>query len=541
MPVPCPPDDITALDAEALSNAIRTRSLSCREVMQATLRRIDALNPRFNAIVNLAPHEQLLRQADERDAELARGRWRGWMHGMPQAIKDAAHAAGFPTTFGSPLLRAAVAAEDGVMAARMKAAGCIVIGKTNMPEFGLGSHTFNEVFGATRNAWDDGRQRRWLERRRRGGPGAAPAAGGRRLRLHGLAAQPRRMEPRLRIEAEPGPRAAVAGRRRLGQPVVDRRTDGTQRHRPGAATRHPVRPRRARTAVAGRRGRPRGLRCNGHRSRGAARPARRLARRPWRPPGARARPAARVRAGATAHGRRRRAGRADRAELRPAEVWSAWLVWRRALVAPRVALHLQRSADARQRIKPEALWEHDQAAGTSVLDFMRAAELRTQFLQRMLALFETFDVLALPATQVWPFAIGQRWPQCIGERVMDTYHRWMECTLYATFAGLPAASVPAGFHDNGRWPAGLQLIGRPRGDAALLRVLAAYEQVSGALLARAPWASAAGRAAHFGAHLDHARRATARGRGPRRGTGRAAGAGEDDDDAAAPAEPARGA
>jgi amidase len=95
-------------------------------------------------------------------------------------------------------------------------------------------------------------------------------------------------------------------------------------------------------------------------------------------------------------------------------------------------------------------------------------------------------VLALPATQVWPFPIGQRWPRAIAGRTMDTYHRWMEVTLYATFAGLPAISVPAGFHANGRWPAGLQLIGRPQGDGALLRVAAGCEAASAALFARRP-------------------------------------------------------
>ena len=147
-------DDITAFDAGALSNAIRARTLSCREVMQAYLARIHRVNPRFNAIVNLARDEELLQQADARDAELARGQWRGWLHGVPQAIKDTGHAIGFPTTYGSPLLKDALATQDSLMTARMKTAGCIVIGKTNMPEFGLGSHTFNTLFGATCNAWD---------------------------------------------------------------------------------------------------------------------------------------------------------------------------------------------------------------------------------------------------------------------------------------------------------------------------------------------------------------------------------------------------
>jgi amidase len=142
--------------------------------------------------------------------------------------------------------------------------------------------------------------------------------------------------------------------------------------------------------------------------------------------------------------------------------------------------------DARSHVKPEALWEYDQAQDLSAVDFMRASETRSQLYAALLALFERFDALALPVAQVWPFPVEQHWPQSIAGRPMDTYHRWMETTLYATFAGLPAISVPAGFHANGRWPMGLQLIGRPLGDAALLELAAGYEALIPELLARRP-------------------------------------------------------
>jgi Asp-tRNA(Asn)/Glu-tRNA(Gln) amidotransferase A subunit family amidase len=146
--------DITDFNASELSERIHQRQVSCTEVMQAYLKRIERLNPRFNAIVNLAPTDSLLAQARQCDAELAKGQTRGWLHGIPQAIKDTGHAVGFPTTFGSTLLQAALPAKDSIMTERMKAAGAIVIGKTNMPELGLGSHTFNTLFGPTPNAWD---------------------------------------------------------------------------------------------------------------------------------------------------------------------------------------------------------------------------------------------------------------------------------------------------------------------------------------------------------------------------------------------------
>ncbi len=149
-----PAPDITQLTAHELSRAIHARDVSCVEVMRAYLERIAAINPRVNALVSLQDEGDLLDQAADRDAQLVRGESMGWMHGMPQAIKDMANVKGLPTTLGSPLMRNFVAKEDGLMVQRMKSAGCIIVGKTNTPEFGLGSHTFNEVFGLTRNAYD---------------------------------------------------------------------------------------------------------------------------------------------------------------------------------------------------------------------------------------------------------------------------------------------------------------------------------------------------------------------------------------------------
>jgi amidase len=167
-------------------------------------------------------------------------------------------------------------------------------------------------------------------------------------------------------------------------------------------------------------------------------------------------------------------------------VWQAWLVWRRMLVAPRVGAALAQPGATRDHIKPEALWEYDQAQALKAVDLARASEMRTRLHAQLLDLFDRFDALALPVTQVWPFDVSQHWPRAIAGRAMDTYHRWMEVTLYATFAGLPAISVPAGFDASGRLPAGLQLIGRAHGDAALLALAAAYEALSGKLMQRRP-------------------------------------------------------
>ncbi|HRY87626.1 MAG TPA: amidase family protein, partial [Rubrivivax sp.] len=152
-----PTDTVTDLGACALGRALQRRELSSRELMQAYLDRIARLNPAVNALVGLRPADELLREADARDAERARGEPCGPLHGFPLAIKDLSPVAGMVTTMGSPLLRQFRPDHDSAMVARMKAAGAVLIGRSNVPEFGLGSHTYNPVYGITRNAWDPAR------------------------------------------------------------------------------------------------------------------------------------------------------------------------------------------------------------------------------------------------------------------------------------------------------------------------------------------------------------------------------------------------
>ncbi|MDP3820093.1 MAG: amidase [Burkholderiales bacterium] len=472
-------DAITSLDADALSLAIHARTLGCRDVMAAYLQRIHALNPRFNAIVNLAPDDVLLHQADVCDAEMARGESRGWMHGFPQAIKDTSNAAGFPSTLGSVLLKDAVATHDSVITARMKAAGCIVVGKTNMPEFGLGSHTFNELFGATPNAWDPSRS---------AGGSSGGAAVALALRLlpvadgsdfmgslrnpagwnHAFGMRP----SQGRVPAWPVQDVWVAqlgSDGPMGRTVRDvarlLHVQAGHDARVPLSIREPLAPFTGDTSV-------RGLRVGWLRDLGGHMavepgilPVCEAALEKFESEGAIVEP--------TSLG------------FSPEALWQAWLVWRRALVATRLAPFIAKDG-ARARIKPEALWEYDQAQSLGFAEFMQASMVRSAFHAHMLGLFERFDVLALPCAQVWPFPIEHRWPEHIAGREMDTYHRWMEVTLYATFAGLPAISVPAGFDATGRWPMGLQLIGGPQGDAKLLEVAAAYEKTQSALLSRRP-------------------------------------------------------
>src|SRR5947199_512128 len=156
-PAPARSTSLVMMDARALASAIRAREVSCVEVMTAYLDHIERINPHVNAIVALRDRAALLAEAKEKDAALAPGDATGPLHGIPFAVKDLFPVKGMRTTSGSLILKDFVPAADSVMVERQRKAGAIIIGKTNTPEFGLGSHTYNEVYGATRNAYDQSR------------------------------------------------------------------------------------------------------------------------------------------------------------------------------------------------------------------------------------------------------------------------------------------------------------------------------------------------------------------------------------------------
>ena len=479
-PPPSPVLAITALNASDLSRAIHSKQVSCREVMQAYLARIADQNPHFNAIVSLQPSDLLLRQADERDAQLARGESMGWMHGMPQAIKDLCNTAGIATTQGSPLLRNFVPPQDGLLVKRMRAAGSIVIGKTNTPEFGLGSHTFNEVFGATRNAYDPSHS---------AGGSSGGAAVALALRLLPVADGSDFMGS-LRNPA--GWNNVFGLRPSQGRvpmwPSSDVWVSQLGTEGPMGRTVQDVAqlldvqagfdPRAPLSISDGARftGPLDGLDCRQVRIGWLGDLSGYLAIEPGI-----------LEVCGQGLARLEKLGCAVEPiplGASPEPIWQAWLVWRRALVAARIAPFLLNPKN-RSQIKPEALWEHDQARTLNGNDFLSASVQRTVFYQHLLTLFEKHDVLALPVAQVWPFELGQRWPSHINGVAMDTYHRWMEVVIYATFAGLPCISVPVGFDARGL-PMGMQLIGKPSGDFELLRLAHAYEQAAQEVLRRQP-------------------------------------------------------
>jgi amidase len=476
-----PANDITALDACALSAAIVQRQLSCREVMQAYLARIDALNPTVNALVGLLPHDGLLAQADERDAMLARGRRMGWMHGFPMAIKEVSAVAGLPLTMGSPLLAGNVPDHDSLMVARLKAAGGIVIGKSNVPEFVLGSHTYNPVYGTTLNPWDTSRS---------AGGSSGGAAASLALRMQPVADGSDFMgslrnpaawnnvfglRPSLgRVPYNPhlgdGYVAVLGTEGPMGRTVRDVAMllsvmAGYDVRQPlsiaqdGSAFAHALRPE------------ARGLRIgwlgdlDGYLPfEPGILPLCEAALQRFEALGARVEPLA--------------------LGYPCDEIWQTWLTWRRFLVAGTLG-PLGADPKKHAKLKPEAQWEYDQGQGLSGPQVYAASSNRTRFYRHMVSLFERYDLLVLPSTQVWPFPAAWTWPSEVAGRTMDTYHRWMEVVIYATLAGLPAMSVPVGFNDAGL-PAGMQLIGPPLGDGAVLQAAAAYEQSIVELLARQP-------------------------------------------------------
>ncbi|HUR90212.1 MAG TPA: amidase [Ramlibacter sp.] len=474
--------EITDFDASTLSRRIHARELSCREVMQAFLARIHKLNPTFNALVNLAPDDKLLAQAGEYDKELASGASRGWLHGIPVAIKDAADAVGFPSTKGCELLANHMPVRDSLMTARMKDAGCIVIGKTTSPELGLGSHTFSTLFGATHNAWDTHVSA--------GGSsgGAAVCLAQRMLPIadgsdfmgslrnpagwnhvygfrptQGRIPQPYNPDVNIDMLSTEGPMGRSiedVGRLLLTQSGYDMRAplslQGSINWNAGDVDVAVLKDLRIGWLAN----------LDGHL--------------------------------ATEDGvldtcedaLKKFSGAGAVVEeipmgFDPGKVWECWLAWRRAIAGPRVG-SLMHLPGAKDKIKPEAQWEYECSQGMTFTDFRRATETRSAFYRHMLALFEKWDVLVLPTAQVWPFDVTMRWPGEIEGRRMDTYHRWMEVTTYATLVGMPALAVPAGFHENGKWPMGLQLIAKTGSEASLLRIAAAYEAIRKDFIALRP-------------------------------------------------------
>lgn len=451
---------ICAMSATALAAAIASRSLSSVEVVAAFLDRIATVNPAHNAIVSLRPREEILAEAEAVDRRIATGEAPGPLAGLPIAIKDLSPTKSLRTTFGSPIHRDDVPDADGLATARVRAAGAIVVGKTNTPEFGLGSHTFNEVFGATGNAFDPARSA--------GGSsgGAAVAVATRMLPLAdgsdmgGSLRNPAAfnnvygLRPSFgRVPSLPagnvfeaslstdGPMArtiddlalllAVQSGADPRQPLSAGLPDITRDRLP---TDRPVRIGWL-GDVGGHLATEAGILETCLSALNAL-------------PGCETSP--------TSLG------------FDPERLWQSFVVQRQAAIAGKRGPLFDDPA-TRDLLKPELQWEIENGKALSALALHGAGETRTAWHLCLLDLFGKFDFLALPAAQVWPFPIEWRWPQTIAGRPMDSYHRWMECVAPGTLSGCPVLALPAGFCDG--LSTGVQLIA-PLGREADLLALA---------------------------------------------------------------------
>ena len=466
-------NEIVAANGEQLSRLILARQVSCREVMSAYLDRIDAVNPAVNAIVALQARETLLAQADARDQQLARGQSCGWMHGFPLAVKDLAQTAGIVTTLGSPIFKNHVPAADSLVVERMKRAGAIVIGKTNTPEFGLGSNTYNPVYGTTLNPYDPSRSAGGSS----GGAAVAlalrmlPVADGSDMggslrnpagwnNIYGFRPSFGRVPKlpeldlfgqQLGVEGPMARTAADLARLLAVQAGPDRRAPLSLNEDPAMFAEMPATPvRGARIGWLGS--------LNGH-----------LALEPGIAEVCEDALSTLESLGCVIE--------AGSLGFEPERLWQAWITLRSMLAGGALSAHYH-DPKRRDLLKPEAIWEVEQGLTRTAHDIYRASVVRSDWYRAALALFERYDFLALPSAQVFPFDLRSNWPAEIAGRAMDTYHRWMEVVVPATMAGLPAVSVPAGFGGAQGLPIGLQLIGPPRADRAVLQLAHAYDQAS---------------------------------------------------------------
>lgn len=462
--------DVTALTARDLSRAIHARELSCVEVMTAYLDRIEAVNPKVNAIVSLRPRDVLLSEAAQADADLAAGRDRGWLHGVPQALKDLTATVGIATTLGSPILAANMPKADSILVERTRAAGAILIGKTNTPEFGLGSHTYNPLFGTTLNAFDQ------LLSAGGSSGGAAvalathmlPVADGSDMmgslrnpagwnNVFGFRPSMGRVPfgptvetffQQLGYEGPMGRTVADVAMLLSTQAGYDPRTplslDGT-----GAAFAGPLDRdfRGARIGWLGDLGGHLPMEAGVLETCEAA-----LAN--FETLGCTVEPVT--------------------PDFAMADLWTAWVTLRSFLVSGGMG-PLYDNPKTRGLLKPEAVWEIETGRGLSGTDVFRASAIRSAWYQTVLGLHETYDFLVLPTAQIFPFDAAQHWPKIVAGREMDTYHRWMEVVIPGSMAGVPVLAVPAGFGPAGL-PIGLQVMAPPRADLAALQLGHAYEQ-----------------------------------------------------------------
>ena len=466
--------DLCFLDATELVRLMKSRELSAREVMEAHLAQVERVNPQVNAIVTFVP-EQALAAAAEADGRLARGEATGILHGLPVAHKDLHETAGIRTTYGSPIFADFVPEADAISVQRIKAAGALTIGKTNTPEFGLGSQTFNQVFGATRNPWDLTKTCGGSS----GGAGVALACGmipiadgsdmGGSLRnpanfnnVVGFRCSPGRMP------GPPGSWATLSVDGPMARTVNDvalllAAMAGPDPSSPISITEP------GEKFVASLERDFRGVRIAVSADFGGL-PVERAVREAI----AATRPVFQDLG-------------CDVEDACPdlSVAYDCFQVQRAAGLAETRGPLLEKH---RHEMKETAVWNIEKGLALTGEDIARAGRLRTQAFQRMKAFMDTYEFLVLPVNQVAPFSIDLEYPTEIEGVAMDTYVDWMKSCFYITMTGHPAISVPCGFTPEDL-PVGVQIVGRYRDEFGVLQLAKAFESATGVGRRRPPVAT----------------------------------------------------
>jgi len=449
-----------------MARLVRARKLSAREVLAAHLKQIERVNPKVNAIVTLAP-ELAADAAAKADEMQARKATLGLLHGLPVAHKDLLETRGIRTTFGSPLYKDYVPTEDDIVVERIRRAGAITIGKTNTPEFGAGSQTFNTVFGATRNPWD-------LTKTCGGSSGGAavalacglvPVATGSDMggSLRNPAAFCNVAGFRPSIGVVPSPKTAfgwstLSTSGCLGRSIADLAFVLSAIAGPDRATPLSI------DEPGERFARPldrsfKGVRVAWFRDLGGV---------PFD---------ARVRAVVDAHRKTFEALGCIVEEAEP-DFASAEIAFR--------TLRAWNSANAygaRLREHPEAFKdtlrrEIEEGLRLTGMEVARAETAHVAMWRSFQAFLEKYEYFVLPTTQLPPFDVDTPYPAEIAGVHFDNYIDWMKSCWYISTTGNPAASVPGGFTTEGL-PVGVQIVGRNKQDFAVLQLAHAFEQATG--------------------------------------------------------------
>ena len=466
------PGEITKMSASELSRAIKAREVTCVQVMQAYLQRIHRYNPLYNAIVSLVDDAELLGQAEQADSALQKGEYWGWMHGMPHAVKDLADAKGLKSSYGSPIFAGTAPTEDSLHVARIRAQGAIFVGKTNTPEFGLGSHTYNTVFGTTRNAYDPN----LIAGGSSGGAAVAlaaqllPVADG--SDMMGSLRNPAGFNNVVGFRPSQGRVPSPSPLTNLYYEQLS--TDGPM----GRTVEDTI---RLFHTMAGYDSRaPLSLRDTIPPYSEFRQPDFKDLKVGWMADYQGYLPTEPGVLELCENALKQLSDRGVTVEAcmpdyDMAQLWEVWLTLRHWSLSDGIPLY--DNPQTRALMKPELVWEIEGSLNMPAARVSEAGMNRSNWYRALHELFKVYDVLALPSAQVFPFSADIHWPKSINGKPMDTYHRWMEVVVGGTLAGLPVVSMPAGLNQQGR-PMGIQFMGAMGHDREVLEFAMAYESAT---------------------------------------------------------------